>query len=149
MALDGDLTSALRSTVSGACVYAVLTVTISDDDVVLIVVEAEESHYTPVDDLLAIRFGAVDPLTGKRANEIKKRKRNYIDTPVIVKGKRTVKSPFQDYVEAPISRRSVGEDGDFGEAEAKDEDSVSEEDGVEPYTGKPFLELVIEAIKVC
>ena len=55
--------------------------------------------------------------------EPKKRKRLFIDDPVIIKGKRSVKNPFVDYVEAPVSRRSFGGPDDVALAEQKEADA--------------------------
>jgi hypothetical protein len=136
-------------------------------------VEAEESSYKPIDELLKVRYGDVDPETGVREREPKKRKRNpNPDTPVILKSKRSVKSPFVDYVEAPMSRRSFGTyvkpeadsftsssqevavGGDsVDENDVKEEDmsfsrSVQGADAMEPNSGMTYLELVVEAVKV-
>jgi hypothetical protein len=106
----------------------------------------------------------VDPVTGVREREPKKRKRPSQDQPVIVKGKRSVKSPFTDYVEAPMSRRSFGyykpdpselpsatngsEPIEGGEGDSESKDDILEYDGIEPNSGMSYLELVVEAVRV-
>lgn len=113
----------------------------------------------PIEDLLKIRFGNVDPETGVREREPKKRKRVSTEQPVILKGKRSVKSPFTDYVEAPTSRRSFGyqkpestevltgsSDLD-GNNEGSETKNTRENEGIEPNSGMSYLELVVEAVK--
>lgn len=68
-------------------------------------VEEEEESYVPIEELLKIRWANMDP----KAPVVRRRKRNSKladETSVILKTKRSVKSPFTDYVEAPTSRRS-------------------------------------------
>ena len=95
------------------------------------VVDSEESTYVPIEELLAIRNASGPPVDSVRIKtpaelEPKKRKRLFIDEPVIIKGKRSVKNPFTDYVEAPVSRRSFGGPDDVALSEQKegDEDAV-------------------------